>query len=435
MTKRITTTATVAYILDPDLAMPDVIDRSLAAKFGIKNKGTPISFKNKKGVIKARGPYKKEKTDALNLIIDELAPFIDLVRIPGLASEEIVKNSNVFVKEEITTSEYSTLNSFGKQLYIKATESLYDRFPVGSEYAGLAVPPPGRFGKVSEMEVRDSVIKVRGYTSKLMKGIRRLLVRLTDGSLLEFYTIGSTLTSNRIESFFNKIIIQEPVILKKFIISKALTNELGRPAYKIDIAINVLEGNEKLSTVPTYKEEVEYYYQDVPIELSESSVLNLPSDFPSTLFYKGGTLAVENEFKKQFNLMVMKYSPLTRKSERHKIAFVALAKLNSTTASRYFKNASLGGSDKDLINPAVLETILDEYIDGKDRSNYIKVAIELLAGEEKVATTTLSGYCSNSLPTGSELGLASSQQTRMTPIQMLEKGKELLVKYLPDVFG
>lgn len=474
MPKRRTTSATVAYVLDPDLAVPDVMDRSIATKFGIKNRGVPISFKNKKGGIKARGKYKKEKKDALSLIIDEIAPFIDLLVAPTLSAIDTPKKNMVFVKEAISTGEYSTLNSFGKQLYIKATDSLYDRYPVGSDYAGLVVPPPGRFGRLSTMMTQESNVKVRGRTTKNRKGMRHILVRLRDSSLLEFYTFGSSLTDSKVEAFFNKIIGQEPVVLKKFILAPALTNDLGRPAYRIEKAIDTLEGNEKLSTTPKTIEEVEYYYKSVPVEelvtVSEGSVLDLSSILPGTIFFKDGDRKVEMEYNKQFNRLITKYSPMTKKSARHSTAFVALAKLNSTTTSRYFNNTASGGSSKDLLHPAVLETILDEYINNKNRSSFIKVAVELLAGEVEKSAMSLSGYCTDgSFPEGSEMGFfrlnigsefkrittdtakkkkakeaakkkttaakKAASATPATPAQMLAKGKSLLAKYLPNVFG
>lgn len=486
--KKKTTTATVAYILDPDLAIPDIIDRSFVSIYGLKTRGVRIPFKNKKANIKARGPSKQTTKAALDLIIDEIAPFIDLLVNPSLGSIDEPTNNMVVIKDEITSSEYGSLNSFGKQLYVKATDALYDRYITGSDYAGLSIPPPGRFGRLSSLVVKDESIKVRGQTSKNKAGTRHMLVRLNDGSLLEFYTTGSTITDNKVETFFNKIIVQEPVVLKKFIIAPGLTNYLGRPAYDIDAVIAVAEGNEKLSTVPQTTEEVEYYNQQVPIEelieVSEDSVLELSSILPSTLFFVGGDNMIEGEYKKNITRLVQKYSPSINKSARHRTAFLAQAKLNSTTTSRYFDNTIYGGSNKDLLHPMILEAILDEYIADKSRNSFIDAAIPLLAGEGDEAAMALSGYHTNKkFPSGSEMGsflstkfsslfrtIPSILKTPITPTpsiitttpstpapttpplppstpttqaittkptreQMFEKGKQLLGKYLPEVFG
>lgn len=408
--------ATVAYILDPDLAISDSLYLPVANKLGLKNKGSSSLMKGKKGKVKARGKARKERQAALDLVIDEVSPFLDLLKYGNVASDKEAIKRHVDVLKELSQSDYSRLNKFGKQFYVKADSAFYDRYAVGGNYAGLPIPPTGRFTKLSPALTENQKVTVRGQTSTTKKGTRHMLVRLTDGSLLEFYTSDPNISTGEVESVINTIAGQEPTTVKKFIISPSLTVDLGRPAYDIGILINTIKSIESMSTTPSQDITTIQVGATGPVQYFEQSpntVLVMDKDFPASLFYEA-TVKNKAATMKYYNQLITKYKADAVKSVNNRTVWNAM---NQLVRKPIFDNIDFGGSANELLHPVVVEFIFDEFIAGKSRSDNLKTGVIKMG-----ATDTAFSGCP---PESSFGGLASKLRQAIEKLKQEGLAKKL----------
>jgi hypothetical protein len=202
---------------------------------------------------------------AIVLVAGEMAPFLNLIKTDSEAADGLdwwgIKGENWLsnwhfsgglltiyqgekkltqIEQTITSGRWSSLNTIGRQFYIKKDVIYKDRYKVNELYADISVPPSGRYTLFNAPEKEKRIIKVRRALSNIPQGCRRILLRLRDGSLLELYTIGLNVNDKIAYDMLDTILSLEPESAKRWYLSNALTVELGRPAYNINTMLDII---------------------------------------------------------------------------------------------------------------------------------------------------------------------------------------------------
>ena len=219
----------MSFILDTDLAIPVVLTPEQVTEFGIPTTGMQGLIEDQPITPKiGSGPY---YADALGIIVTEIAPMLNAIRIDDPTIESAKLESGKKPKMVIDVITYDTLPSIARQFYVKDSIVQQDRYAPGDTYADIMIPGRGSSSGIIGPLTETKTHKVRGQSSQTPVGCKHLLVRLIDGSLLELYTLDQKMTDSDIADMIKEIVSMEPLVVKKFYLSRALTVKLGRPAY------------------------------------------------------------------------------------------------------------------------------------------------------------------------------------------------------------
>ncbi len=254
---------TNAYILDPDIAIPYIIQASKPQTAGPIYDTLYISIdqtladmhkyekyfgdidQEQKYMYRYAGYYADIAKSSTEVQIFEqvsqsffksILPMLDIMKW-NYPLERIQGNSYYKVKTVIDSITYMNSSNLCKQYYITTEEQSHERYKINNFYANLAIPPRGLYIQPI-FEQQDKTIVVRGQVSIIKANSTRMLLRLRDGSLLELFEENYNPEQHKNEiillfKILDKIMAIDPDYTKRYMLAFCHDTALGRPAYRL----------------------------------------------------------------------------------------------------------------------------------------------------------------------------------------------------------